>query len=93
VSVFNKKNAAVGYVTLKVASRALERRRRKRSGLKLVLYVVAGLVSLGVLAALAAVLLRRQNGESQGYEEYDDEDESEVVGEYVTGTPEPIPAT
>ena len=99
MSIFTKKNAAVGYITLKAASRALERRRRKRSGLRLVLYVALGLISFGVLAGLVAVFLRRQQGESQHPEgnaaadEDADEDDSEVVGEYVMATPEPIPAT
>ncbi len=95
MSIFTKRNAAVGYITLKAASRALERRRRKRSGLKLALYLALGLVSLGILAGLAAVLLRRQQGEPQRLEGYAEveADESEIVGEYVAATPEPIPAT
>ena len=92
MSIFNKRNAAVGYITLKAVSRA---RRRKRSGLKLALYLGLGIVSVGVLAGLAAVLLRRQHGDHEHIEGYaeEDEDESEVVGEYVMATPEPIPAT
>jgi hypothetical protein len=95
VSIFTKKNAAVGYITLKAVSRARERRRRKRSGLKFALYLGLGIVSLGVLAGFAVVLLRRQQGEHEHLEGYaeEDEDESEVVGEYVMATPEPIPAT
>jgi len=95
VNVFNKRNALVGFLTHKAASRALERRRRKRKGLKLVVLLVLGLVSLGVLAGLAAVILRRQHGESRRLEGYVDgrEAEDEIVGEYVTATPEPIPAT
>ena len=96
MNVFNKRNALVGFLTLKAASRALgRRRRRKRSGLKLVLFLVLGLVSLGVLAGLAAVVLRRQHGESRRLEGYaaGSEVEDEIVGEYVTATPEPIPAT
>ena len=96
MNVFNKRNALVGFLTLKAASRALERRRRrKRKGLKLVLFLVLGLVSLGVLAGLAAVVLRRQQREPQRLEGYavGPEAEDEIVGEYVTGTPEPIPAT
>jgi hypothetical protein len=94
VSVFNKRNAAVGYIALKVASRKL-RRRRKRSGAKVALFVGLGLVSVGVLAGLAFVLLRRQQAESEQTEGYASggEAESEVIGEYVTASPEPIPAT
>ena len=91
MKVFTKRNALVGFLALK----ALERRRRKRNGLKLVLFLVLGLVSLGVLAGLAAVVLRRQHGESRRLEGYaaGSEVEDEIVGEYVTATPEPIPAT
>jgi hypothetical protein len=50
VTIFNKRNAAVGYLTLK----ALDRRHRRRSGLRLGLYVALGLVSFGILAAAGA---------------------------------------
>jgi hypothetical protein len=94
VSVFNKRNAAVGYIALKAASRKLPRRRR-RSGAKVALFVGLGIVSVGVLAGLAFVLLRRQQGESEQTEGHalSDEAGSEVIGEYVTTSPEPIPAT
>jgi hypothetical protein len=91
VTVFNKRNALVGFLTLK----ALERRRRKRrSGMKLAALVALGIVSVGVLAGIAAVLHRRngQGHELQGYAVGDDA-ESEIVGEYVTPSPEPNPAT
>jgi len=92
VNVFTKRNALVGFLTLKALER---RRRRKRNGLKLVLFLVLGLVSLGILAGLAAVVLRRQHREPRRLEGYaiSPEAEDEIVGEYVTATPEPIPAT
>jgi hypothetical protein len=92
--VFNKRNAAVGYVVLKAASRKLSR-RRKRSGAKVALYVSLGIVSVGILAGLAFVLLRRQQGEPEHAEDsaISEREESEVIGEYVTASPEPIPAT
>ena len=62
VSIYNKRNAAVGYITLKAASRALERRRQRRNGLKLGLYIGLGLVSVGILAAVAVIAVRRQDG-------------------------------
>lgn len=98
MSIFTKKNAVVGYVALK----ALERRRKRRSGSKLSLYMALGLISFGVLAGFAAVALRRRHaaavdGPEEGPAATDDSErndaESEIVGEYVTGTPEPIPAT
>jgi hypothetical protein len=93
VNVFTKRNALVGFLTLKALER--RRRRRKRNGLKLVLFLVLGLVSLGILAGLAAVVLRRQHREPRRLEGYaiSPEAEDEIVGEYVTATPEPIPAT
>lgn len=100
MSIFNKRNAIVGYATIKAPSRALERRRKRRSGLKLGLYIGLGLVSVGILAALAAIAVRRQNGaavdeleEETASTDAELEDENEIVGEYVTATPEPIPAT
>ena len=108
MNVFTKRNAAVGYVTLKAASRMLERRKRRRNDLKLGLYVALGLISLGILAGVVAVLARRRRGASEVAEEAAEvgeeaaavaeeaasgtENISEIVGEYVTA-PEPIPAT
>jgi len=98
VRIFTKRNAAVGYITLK----ALDRRHRRRSGLKLGLYIALGLVSVGILAGIAAVAMRRHGAttaeeseeESTAPDEAEnDEAESEIVGEYVTAAPEPIPAT
>jgi hypothetical protein len=75
VSIFTKRNALVGFVTLK----ALERRkqRRNRHALKLVALVVLGLVSAGVLAAIVAVALRRQRDAGEP-------DERRLEG-YITG--------
>ena len=98
MTIFNKRNAAVGYLTLK----ALDRRRSKRSGFRLGLYIALGLVSVGILAGVAAVAMRRRAGATaEGTEEdsvtieeaESDEAEIEIVGEYVTAAPEPIPAT
>ena len=98
MSIFTKRNAAIGYLTL----RALERRRRRRSGLKLGLYVALGLISFGILAGAAAVAMRRHGGTAAeetdeesitANEAESDEAETEIVGEYVTAAPEPIPAT
>jgi Tfp pilus assembly protein PilN len=62
VAIFTKRNALVGYLTLKSYSRARRRwgRKERRSTWKLATYLVLGLVSVGILAALAAILLRRQ---------------------------------
>jgi len=57
MSVFNRRNAVVGFLALKAASRSLERRRGQRRGsaLRRGLVLGLGIVSLGVLVGLAAV--------------------------------------
>jgi hypothetical protein len=58
VSIFTKRNALIGYV----AVQALQRRkwRRRQHALKIAAFVALGVVSAGILAALAAVVIRRQ---------------------------------
>ena len=91
MSIYNRRNAAVGYLTLKAVQRAIDKKRRpRRSGLRVAAYVGLGLVSAGILAGVLAIALRRRNGDvpdDSGFE-----GESEIVGEYVTA-PEPLPAT
>jgi len=100
VKIFTKRNALVGYMVLKAGSRARRRtlrRTRKLSAWKLVTLVVLGIVSVGVLAALAAVMLRRQR-DAQHLEGYAvaGEDEAEPDAAARDGVPasaESIPAT
>jgi hypothetical protein len=87
VNVFTKRNALVGFVTLKALERRLSRRKR-RSRVKRAAAVGIGVVSLGALAGLVVLLLRRQNADEPGAESDDD-----IVGEVVTAATEPIPAT
>lgn len=87
MKIYTRRNAAVGYLTLKAIRRA--NRRKRRSGLKVAAYVGLGLVSAGILAAVLAIALKRRTGES---EEVALESDAEIVGEYVTA-PEPVPAT
>ena len=94
MSIFTKRNAAIGYLTLK----ALERRRKRRSGAKLGLYIALGLVSFGILAGVAAVVARRSgtsvaDSEDGSADAESDEADDEIVGEYVMTATEPIPAT
>ena len=93
MSVFTKRNAAVGYVTLKALESRLGRRKR-RSGLKMAGYVALGVLSAGILAAVLAVLVRRRQGDSDLGESFESDldSASDIVGEYVTA-PEPLPAT
>jgi hypothetical protein len=93
MKVFNKRNALVGFLTLKWLQ---QRRRKRRSGAKIAMLVGLGIVSAGLLAGIFAVLYRRHGSEEgqsiEGYAVGDDSEE-EIVGEYVTAGPEPIPAT
>jgi hypothetical protein len=89
MKIYTRRNAAVGYLTIKALQRELDKRRRpRRSGFKVAAYVGLGLVSAGILAAALAIALKRRQGEI--LEEI--ESDAEIVGEYVTA-PEPIPAT
>jgi hypothetical protein len=90
MSIYNRRNAAVGYLTLKAMQRAIDKKRKRgRSGLKIATYVGLGLVSAGILAGVLAIMLRRRKGDAEEITAFDS---GEIVGEYVT-TPEPVPAT
>jgi hypothetical protein len=89
MKIYTRRNAAVGYLTLKAIQRTIDKKRKRRSGLKIAAYVGLGLVSAGILAAVFAVALKRRSG---AIEDVVLESESEIVGEYVTA-PESVPAT
>jgi hypothetical protein len=88
VSIFNKRNALVGFLTLKWLE--TRRRRKRRNALK---YAAVGLASLGLIAALGAVIVKRRSEDepSEGYAFGVEDDE--IVGEVVTSSSEPYPAT
>ncbi len=90
MSFYNRRNAAVGYLTLKALQRSIDKRRKRRSGMKVAAYVGLGLVSAGILAAALAIVLKRRQGDAEEVTSF--ESDSEIVGEYVTA-PEPVPAT
>jgi hypothetical protein len=91
MKIYTRRNAAVGYVTLKALQRQIERkRRRRRSGLRVAAYVGLGLVSAGILAGLLAIALRRRSDDAA--EAASLNGDGEIIGEYVTA-PDPIPAT
>ena len=95
MSIYNRRNAAVGYLTLKAVQRAMgNKRRKRRSGFRVAAYVGLGLVSAGILAGVLAIALRRRHGDAleDSGEDSGFEVENEIVGEYVTA-PEPLPAT
>jgi hypothetical protein len=90
MKIYTRRNAALGYLTLKAIQRSIDRKRKRRSGLRMVAYIGLGLVSAGILAAVLAVALRRRTLEAAGID-VPPGDELEIVGEYVTA-PEPAPA-
>jgi hypothetical protein len=91
MKIYTRRNAAVGYLTLKALQRQIERkRRRRRSGLRVAAYVGLGLVSAGILAGLLAIALKRRSDDAA--EAASLNGDGEIVGEYVTA-PDPIPAT
>jgi ABC-type spermidine/putrescine transport system permease subunit II len=107
MTVFNRRNAVVGFATMKAASHMLERRRRRRSAarnrLKVALFVTLAVVSVGILAGVAAAFLKAKKSGPQHLEGYAAAEESaevaegEEVGEAAssadTAIAEPIPAT
>ena len=73
--IFTKRNALVGFLTLRAIERA---RRRRRVGWRLATIVALGVVSAGVLAIVAAVMLRRHREPEhlQGYVAATDEEQT-----------------
>ncbi len=95
MNVFNRRNALVGFMTLK----ALERRRRRQRagrGLKIALFVVLAIVSVGILAGIAAAFLRRRGDVEEFLGEADavaEEAAEDVAAELDATAAEPIPTT
>ncbi len=95
MKIFTKRNALVGYMVLKSGSRARRRalrRTRKWSSWKLATLLVLGVVSVGILAAFALVVLRRQR-DGQGLLEGDTRAEDEAESHDLAASTEPISAT
>jgi hypothetical protein len=91
MNIYTRRNAAVGYLTLKGLQRRIDKRRgRRRSGLRVATYVGLGLVSAGILAGVLAIMLRRRQGDAPESAAF--ESDGDIVGEYVTA-PETVPAT
>lgn len=65
MNIFNRRNALVGYIALKALKR--KRKKQQRNVLKIAAFVVLGIVSVGILAALVAVAMRR-NGKADTQE-------------------------
>jgi hypothetical protein len=93
MKIYTRRNAAVGYVTLKALQRQIERKRqRRRSGLRVAAYIGLGLVSAGILAGLLAIALKRRSDDAAEAASLDRDGDSEILGEYVTA-PETVPTT
>jgi hypothetical protein len=91
MKIYTRRNAAVGYLTMKAMQRQIEkRRRRRRSSTRVAAYVGLGLVSAGILAGVLAIALRRRSEDAADAASLNGD--GEILGEYVT-TPEPLPAT
>jgi hypothetical protein len=58
MNIFTKRNAVIGYL----AVQAIQRRKwqRRQHAFKIVTLIALGIVSAGILAAVAAVVVRRQ---------------------------------
>jgi hypothetical protein len=96
VKVFTKRNALVGFLTLKAVKRRRMIRRKKSqwSTWKIATLVVLGVLSAGALAVVGAAILRRKN-EPEHIEGYvvADEAESPIASGFAEIAPEPYPAT
>jgi hypothetical protein len=92
VSIFNRRNALAGFIAIKLVERRL--RRRKRNARKAVVIGSLGLLSLGALVGVGAILVKRQRGDGRHLEGYAVADDmGEVAVEHETTSSEPIPAT
>ena len=90
MSIYNRRNAAVGYVTIKALRHAMNRKqeRERRRKAKIAAYVGLGVISAGILAAALAIALRRRDGDNGDVLTFAEDD---IVGE-VVNAPEPVPA-
>jgi hypothetical protein len=86
VTVFNKRNALVGFLTLAALKRRKRAKQLRRNAPKIALFSLLGVAAL---VGIVAVVVRRRGEDDSSNEE----PESEIVGEYVTSSSEPIPAT
>ena len=85
MTIFNKRNALLGFITLKALQ---QKRKRQRHTLKIAAFVALGVVSAGVLAAVLAVALRR-NGNVEAEEAELEEFAEELAAELDAAVPEP----
>ena len=83
--MFNKRNALLGFLTFQALKRRSRAKQVRRNAPKIALFSLLGIAAL---VGVVAVVLRRRGENGLG-----EEPESEILGEYVTASSEPIPAT
>jgi hypothetical protein len=96
VKVFTKRNALIGFLTLKAVKRrgVIRRKKSQWSAWKIATLVVLGVFSAGALAVVGAQILRRQREPEQiDADVAVDEDESPIPSRFVETALEPYPAT
>ena len=86
MTVFNKRNALLGFMTWKALQ--LRRKQKQRNPLKIAAFIALGVVSAGILAAALAVALRR-NGSGEVEEPSVEEFADELEAELEAAVPEP----
>jgi hypothetical protein len=87
VTIFNKRNALLGFVTWKALQ--LRRKPKQRSPLKIAAFVALGVVSAGILAAILAVALRRNGHAGDELDAEAQELTDELEAELEAAVPEP----
>ena len=86
MTIFNKRNALLGFITWKALQQ--RRKQKQRNTLKIAAFIALGVVSAGVLAAILAVALRR-NGNVEAEELDAEEFADELEAELAAAVPEP----
>ena len=82
MTVFNKRNALLGYLTLQAMKRRGRSRKLRRRGPKIALVSFVGLASLAAVVGIFAILHRRRG--EDGVAGLGEEGESQIVGADVT---------
>lgn len=92
MSIYNRRNAVVGFIALKMIKRRLS--HRKRSARKAIVVGSIGLLSLGALVGVGAIVVKHKRGEAKHLEGYAvSDDAGEITGEHGAAGSEQIPAT
>ena len=91
MNVFSKRNALIGFITLEALKQRRRTKRLRRKRPRIALFSLLGLASVVAVVGIAAVILRRRGEDDVAA--HSEEGDSEIVGEHVTASSEPIPAT